>query len=105
MRDEDMRSPWSRIGRYAAVMGLLLEERFDLWAVAEVEREIGNAVAVRDSLRSLHGAGLIHEIDMGGFVMPSRAARGWRDTAVTSRSASATTLSASTSWLASPRTS
>lgn len=58
----------------AAIMGLLLDERFDLWAVAEVEREIGDSVATRDSLARLRGAGLIHEID-ADFVAATRAAR------------------------------
>jgi hypothetical protein len=58
-----------------AIMGLLLDDRFDLWAVVEIEREIGDALAVRDSLRRLRGAGLAHEIGFGGFVTASRAAR------------------------------
>jgi hypothetical protein len=58
-----------------AIMGLLLDDRFDLWAIAEIEREIGDPVATGDSLRRLRGAGLVHEIGSGGFVTASRAAR------------------------------
>jgi hypothetical protein len=65
---------WSPEQIDAAIMGLLLDDCFDLWAVSEVEREIGNALDVRDGIRRLRGAGLIHELDMG-FVTPTRAAR------------------------------
>jgi hypothetical protein len=58
----------------SAIVGLLLDSRFDLWSIAEIEREIGNPVIVRDSLNRLRGAGLIHEIDMA-FVAATRAAR------------------------------
>jgi hypothetical protein len=75
MQDEDMRSPAEQEREIdAAIMGLMLDERFDLWAIVEVEREIGDAVAVRDSLRRLRGAGLIHRLELG-FVMATRAAR------------------------------
>jgi hypothetical protein len=57
----------------AAVMALLLDSRFDLWSVPEVEREIGSAVAARDSLTRLKGVGLVHMIE-DSFVKASRAA-------------------------------
>lgn len=56
-------------------MGLLLDPRFHIWAITEVQREIGDEVAVRDSLSRLRGAGLIHELFYMGFVWPTRAAR------------------------------
>lgn len=75
MRVEDMRSPIEEERAMdAAVMGLLLDERFHVWAVVEVERQIGDAIAARDSLSRLRCAGLVHEIHMGEFVMPTRAA-------------------------------
>jgi len=75
MQNEDMCSPVEQDRDMdAAVMGLLLDERFHVWAVVEVEREIGDPVAVRDSLNRLRGAGLVHEIHMREFVMPTRAA-------------------------------
>jgi hypothetical protein len=57
----------------AAVMALLLDARFDLWAVSEVVREIGSAVAVNDSLTRLQAVGLVHLIEET-FVKASRAA-------------------------------
>ncbi len=57
----------------AAIMGLLLDERFHLWAVSEVEREIGDAMAVADSLARLLSVGLVHRVE-DGFVRPRRAA-------------------------------
>ena len=57
----------------AAVMALLLDARFDLWAVSEVEREIGSAVAVADSLTRLQAVGLVHKIEEM-FVKATRAA-------------------------------
>jgi hypothetical protein len=75
MHDEDMRSPAEQDNEIdAAVLALLLDERFDVWATVEVEREIGDAVATKDSLARLRGAGLIYELSHG-FVMASRAAR------------------------------
>lgn len=58
----------------AAIMGLLLDDRFGLWAVSEVEREIGSATMVADSLRRLRGVGLVHMVEEE-FVKPTRAAR------------------------------
>jgi hypothetical protein len=75
MQGEDMRSPAEQ-GRDmgAAVMGLLLDPRFHIWRISEVEKEIGDPVAVRDSLNRLRGAGLVHELHYLEFVMPTRAA-------------------------------
>jgi hypothetical protein len=54
-------------------MALLLDARFDLWAVSEVEREIGSAVATADSVNRLQAVGLVHVIEES-FVKPTRAA-------------------------------
>jgi len=74
MQDEDMRSPeqddWALD---SAVMTLLLDDRFDVWAVVEVERAIGDPVAVADSLSRLQSGGLVNRLEKG-FVKPSRAA-------------------------------
>jgi hypothetical protein len=72
MQEQRISSPEAIDG---AIMGLLLDDRFDLWAVVEIEREIGDEIAVGDSLRRLRGAGLVHEIGFGGFVTATRAAR------------------------------
>ena len=75
MHDEDMRSPAEQDRDMdAAVMGLLLDPRFHIWKISEVQKEIGDEVAVRDSLNRLRGAGLVHELFYLGFVMPTRAA-------------------------------
>ncbi len=55
-----------------AVMGLLLHHHHGLWAVEEVEREIGDRIEAQDSLARLHGVGLIHRLE--GFVFATRAA-------------------------------
>jgi hypothetical protein len=55
----------------ASILALLLDAA-GLWAVTEVEREIGDRVATADGLARLYGAGLIHRLD--GFVFASRAA-------------------------------
>lgn len=60
-------------GNDDAVLGLLLYEDHGLWAVAEVEREIGDQVVVADSLARLYGAGLVHRV-AGDFVCATRAA-------------------------------
>ena len=59
----------------AAIMSLLLDAPFDLSAIVEIEREIGDPVAVRDGLNRLRGAGLIYELENMMFVMATRAAR------------------------------
>jgi hypothetical protein len=67
MQGEDMRSPVEQDQAMdAAVMGLLLDPRFHLWKISEVQREIGDEVAVRDSLNRLRGAGLVHETALPG---------------------------------------
>ncbi|HEV7563141.1 MAG TPA: hypothetical protein VGO24_06525 [Solirubrobacterales bacterium] len=55
-------------------MELLLDDSVALWAIDEIRREIGDPIAVTDSLARLRGVGLIHVFDLG-FVKPSRAAR------------------------------
>jgi predicted transcriptional regulator len=58
-----------------AVLDLLLHEpQTGLWAVEELAHELGDPVDLQDSLRRLHGAGLIHRVE-SGFVFASRAAR------------------------------
>jgi hypothetical protein len=57
-----------------AILDLLLfEPGLPMWAREEIVREIGDRVAVEDSLWRLHRAGLIHRVE-GGFVFASRAA-------------------------------
>jgi hypothetical protein len=57
-----------------AILGLLLHERPSRpWAEEELVREVGDRIAVDDSLARLYGAGLIHRLDQG-FVFPTRAA-------------------------------
>jgi len=58
----------------AAVLGLLLDERYDLWSVAEVEREVGDKVAVADAIRRLRGAGLVYLMHDDFFVKPTHSA-------------------------------
>jgi len=42
------------------------------WTVGEIAREIGDEIAATDSLRRLHGGGLIHRLDR--FVFATRTA-------------------------------
>ena len=57
-----------------AVLDLLLRgEAAGPWAEEELEREIGNRVAVVDALARLYAAGLVHRLSEG-FVFASRAA-------------------------------
>ena len=42
------------------------------WTEGEIAREVGDRLAVADSLKRLHGGGLIHRLD--GFVFATRAA-------------------------------
>jgi hypothetical protein len=53
-------------------MALLLDQYQGLWKAEEVAREIGDELAVRDSLARLHGSGLIHRL--ADFVFPTVAA-------------------------------
>jgi hypothetical protein len=57
----------------AEVLSLLLgDDAQRPWAVEELEREVGDKIAVNDSLARLYGAGLVHRLE--GFVFASRAA-------------------------------
>jgi hypothetical protein len=48
----------------SAILGLLLDpDDRRLWSKDEIDREIGDHVAVADSLSRLYGAGLIHRLD------------------------------------------
>lgn len=53
---------------------LLFGPGLALWAVDEIVREIGNRIAVEDSLWRLHRDGLTHRVDESGFVFASRTA-------------------------------
>jgi hypothetical protein len=57
----------------AAVLDLLTDGP-ELWAVSEVEREMADPVATKDSLDRLVGGGLVHRLDCG-FVQATRPAR------------------------------
>lgn len=57
----------------SAVLTLLLDDRFDVWALAEIERAIGDPVAAADSLRRLQGGGLVHRFT-NDFFMATRPA-------------------------------
>jgi hypothetical protein len=74
MQDETSQNPREEDERaQKAVLGLLLrpsEQR--PWSVNEVEREVGEALAVADAIAALRAAGLIHRC--GDFVFASRAA-------------------------------
>ncbi len=55
------------------VMAMLLADDGQRpWTPDEIAREYGDEVAVTDSLRRLHGGGLIHRLE--GFVFATRAA-------------------------------
>jgi hypothetical protein len=58
----------------AAVLRWLLDERFDLWSVAELGRLLDDGPAVEASLARLRRRGLTYENDLG-FVAASRAAK------------------------------
>ncbi len=56
-----------------AILSMLLNEDAPWpWTADEVAREMGDALAVADSLARLYGAGLIHRLE--GFVFPTRPA-------------------------------
>jgi hypothetical protein len=71
MRDQGISSELDEAEVDAAILDLLTISP-GLWTVEEVEREIGDGVAVADGLGRLYGSGLIHRLD--GFVFASRAA-------------------------------
>ena len=57
----------------AGILGLLIHrDNQRPRSVEEIEREIGDPVAVADSLSRLYGGGLIHRLD--DFVWATRAA-------------------------------
>lgn len=68
------RRPKTPAGVDAAIMRYLLNGDADLWAVALLERRIGNRAAVEASLARLRREGLIYERSLG-FVTASRVAR------------------------------
>jgi len=69
-----MYRPKTERGIDAAILRCLLDERFDLWAVAALERKFGERAAVRASLARLRRRGLVHEAGLG-FVTATKAAR------------------------------
>jgi hypothetical protein len=55
-----------------AILDLLLIEHDGLWSTDELERMLGDAIAVTDALARLHALGLIHQIE--NLVCATRAA-------------------------------
>lgn len=55
-----------------AVLALLVYDDQRVWSDEEVAREIGDRLAVTDSLARLYGAGLVHRLE--GFVFATRPA-------------------------------
>ena len=51
---------------------MLLIEHDGLWSVEEVERMLGDALAVTDALARLHAVGLIHRLE--NYVFATRSA-------------------------------
>jgi hypothetical protein len=69
-----MYRPKTARGIDAAILRCLLDERFDLWAVAALERKFGDRAVVTASLARLRRRGLVYE-GAFGFVTASQAAR------------------------------
>jgi len=66
-------SSFLSLPRREAVLGLLLRPNDQRpWSVEEVEREVGETLAVTDAIAALHAAGLLHRC--GKFVFASHAA-------------------------------
>lgn len=57
-----------------AILRWLMDRNYDLWAVAFLERRVGDRQAVRASIRRLRREGLIYE-GAFGFVAVTRAGR------------------------------
>jgi hypothetical protein len=78
MQAQGMGSPEEQDnGIDSAVMEILLGDYRGLLKIVDIQREIGDSVAVQDSIARLYGAGLIHRLD--DFVFPTKAAvAGWR---------------------------
>jgi hypothetical protein len=55
------------------ILHWLLDGNYDLWAVAELERRIGDRAVVAASLARLRRDGLIRELPLG-FVLATKAA-------------------------------
>lgn len=69
-----MYRPKTARGIDAAVLRCLLDERFDLWAVAALERKFRDRAMVAASLARLRRRGLIYE-GVFGFVTATHVAR------------------------------
>lgn len=55
------------------ILALLVSSQFPgLWSIVELEQEVGNPMAVAESIRRLHGQGLVHRL--GDFVFVTHAA-------------------------------
>jgi hypothetical protein len=73
VHDEPSPSPVEDEDRIdSAVLALLLDDHARPWSDDEVAREVGDAIAVADSLARLYGAGLVHRL--GGFAFATRTA-------------------------------
>ena len=56
----------------AIVLDLLLTDHNGLWSTTELQHQVGDPVAVDDTLDRLHALGLIHRLE--SFVFATRAA-------------------------------
>jgi hypothetical protein len=74
MQDESSRSKEvdGESVQQAVLSTLLIPDQQRPWAVAEIQRAIGDENAAADALSELHAEGLIHRC--GEFVFASRAA-------------------------------